>query len=86
MAIMALGFLLQLVTKVSPLGLAQFAPQARVVTSRAYYGLYLGCSLSTHQAPYWIVDPTFAPAPLCRAEWLSPAMAAPGSCLPGARD
>ncbi len=46
---------------------------------------------STHQAPCWIVDPNFAPAPQGRAEWLSPAVEAPGvtvhtgSCLPGAR-
>ena len=55
-----------------------------VVTSRAY-GLYLGARVSPHQAPYWIVDPNIAPAPRCRAEWLSPAMEAPGSYLPGSR-
>jgi hypothetical protein len=34
---------------------------------------------------FQIVGPNIAPAPRCRAAWLSPAVAAPGSCLPGAR-
>jgi hypothetical protein len=68
-----------------------------VPVSKAYgLPVYISRVLaSTHQAPYWIVDPNIAaPAPRsrsrcrhCRAEWLSPAMEAPGtrSCLPGAR-
>jgi hypothetical protein len=54
-----------------------------IMVSRAY-GLSFGCLASTHQAPYRIVDPNSCPAPRCRAERLSPAVAAPGSCLPGA--
>jgi hypothetical protein len=55
----------------------------KIVVSRAY-GLSFGCLSSTHRAPYRIVDPNSCPAPRCRAERLSPAVAAPGSCLPGA--
>ena len=55
----------------------------RIMVIRAY-GLSFGCLASTHQAPYRIVDPNSCPAPRCRAERLSPAVAAPGSCLPGA--